>query len=160
MKYSLSDGPSSLSLHDCGSFSEKTWFTDEPDDTHLRTMQLKPVNTLAVNQKSHNKSTSSLIPPIREAEDECWRLTAHRNGTNSQLNVTFYQLVHFFNLCVYSVSPNQRQSSLYCYAISLIYFSLAVTRLHNFFCFLLGNEGHLSWEAFTAVIIQRGDSQM
>ncbi|XP_023805618.1 calcium-activated potassium channel subunit alpha-1 isoform X5 [Oryzias latipes] len=50
---------------------EKTWFTDEPDDTHLRTMQLKPVNTLAVNQKSHNKSTSSLIPPIREAEDEC-----------------------------------------------------------------------------------------
>ncbi|KAI3365196.1 hypothetical protein L3Q82_010293, partial [Scortum barcoo] len=29
---------------------EKTWFTDEPENTHLRTIQIKPVNTLAVNQ--------------------------------------------------------------------------------------------------------------
>ncbi|XP_045924561.1 calcium-activated potassium channel subunit alpha-1 isoform X8 [Micropterus dolomieu] len=50
---------------------KKTWFTDEPEDTHLRTIQIKPVNTLAVNQVSQYKSTSSLIPPIREAEDEC-----------------------------------------------------------------------------------------
>ncbi|XP_034716674.1 calcium-activated potassium channel subunit alpha-1 isoform X15 [Etheostoma cragini] len=50
---------------------EKTWFTDEPENTHLRTMQIKPVNKLAINQVSQNKSTSSLIPPIREAEDEC-----------------------------------------------------------------------------------------
>ncbi|XP_026206797.1 calcium-activated potassium channel subunit alpha-1-like isoform X8 [Anabas testudineus] len=50
---------------------EKTWFTDEPENTHLRTIQIKPVNTLAVNQISQYKSTSSLIPPIREAEDEC-----------------------------------------------------------------------------------------
>ncbi|XP_030255814.1 calcium-activated potassium channel subunit alpha-1 isoform X10 [Sparus aurata] len=50
---------------------EKTWFTDEPENTHLRTIQIKPVNTLAVNQVSQYKSTSSLIPPIREAEDEC-----------------------------------------------------------------------------------------
>ncbi|XP_071318907.1 calcium-activated potassium channel subunit alpha-1a isoform X2 [Trachinotus anak] len=50
---------------------EKTWFTDEPENTHLRTIQIKPVNTLAVNQVSQCKSTSSLIPPIREAEDEC-----------------------------------------------------------------------------------------
>ncbi|XP_069011521.1 calcium-activated potassium channel subunit alpha-1a-like isoform X7 [Embiotoca jacksoni] len=50
---------------------EKTWFTDEPEKTHLRTIQIKPVNTLAVNQVSQYKSTSSLIPPIREAEDEC-----------------------------------------------------------------------------------------
>ncbi|XP_038591852.1 calcium-activated potassium channel subunit alpha-1 isoform X9 [Micropterus salmoides] len=50
---------------------EKTWFTDEPEDTHLRTIQIKPVNTLAVNQVSQYKSTSSLTPPIREAEDEC-----------------------------------------------------------------------------------------
>ncbi|XP_041828958.1 calcium-activated potassium channel subunit alpha-1-like isoform X1 [Melanotaenia boesemani] len=50
---------------------EKTWFTDEPENTHLRTIQIKPVNTLAINQVSQNKSTSSLIPPIREAEDEC-----------------------------------------------------------------------------------------
>uniref|UniRef100_A0A665X9J5 Calcium-activated potassium channel subunit alpha-1 n=1 Tax=Echeneis naucrates TaxID=173247 RepID=A0A665X9J5_ECHNA len=50
---------------------EKTWFTDEPESTHLRTIQIKPVNTLAVSQVSQCKSTSSLIPPIREVEDEC-----------------------------------------------------------------------------------------
>ncbi|XP_032358909.1 calcium-activated potassium channel subunit alpha-1 isoform X15 [Etheostoma spectabile] len=50
---------------------EKTWFTDEPENAHLRTMQIKPVNKLAINQVSQYKSTSSLIPPIREAEDEC-----------------------------------------------------------------------------------------
>ncbi|XP_023264912.1 calcium-activated potassium channel subunit alpha-1 isoform X3 [Seriola lalandi dorsalis] len=50
---------------------KKTWFTDEQENTHLRTIQIKPVNTLAVNQVSQCKSTSSLIPPIREAEDEC-----------------------------------------------------------------------------------------
>ncbi|XP_035853598.1 calcium-activated potassium channel subunit alpha-1 isoform X10 [Sander lucioperca] len=50
---------------------EKTWFTDEPENTHLRTMQIKPVNKLTINQVSQYKSTSSLIPPIREAEDEC-----------------------------------------------------------------------------------------
>ena len=72
--------PSSLSLYDFGSFSEKTWFTDEPENTHLRTIQIKPVNTLAVNQVSQYKSTSSLIPPIREAEDECWVATPERFG--------------------------------------------------------------------------------
>ncbi|XP_075313935.1 calcium-activated potassium channel subunit alpha-1a-like isoform X13 [Odontesthes bonariensis] len=50
---------------------EKTWFTDEPEKTHLRTIQIKPVNTLAIHQVSQKKSTSSSIPPIREAEDEC-----------------------------------------------------------------------------------------
>ncbi|XP_078134894.1 calcium-activated potassium channel subunit alpha-1a isoform X11 [Sander vitreus] len=50
---------------------KKTWFTDEPENTHLRTMQIKPVNKLTINQVSQYKSTSSLIPPIREAEDEC-----------------------------------------------------------------------------------------
>ncbi|KAM9716712.1 calcium-activated potassium channel subunit alpha-1a-like isoform 12-T12 [Menidia menidia] len=50
---------------------EKTWFTDEPENTNLRTIQFKPVNTLAINQVSQNKCTSSSIPPIREAEDEC-----------------------------------------------------------------------------------------
>ncbi|XP_033975568.1 calcium-activated potassium channel subunit alpha-1 isoform X4 [Trematomus bernacchii] len=50
---------------------KKTWFTDEPEDTHLRTIQIKPVNTLSINQVIQFKSTSSLIPPIREAEDEC-----------------------------------------------------------------------------------------
>lgn len=71
--------PSSLSLYDFGSFSEKTWFTDEPENTHLRTIQIKPVNTLAINQVSQYKSTSSLIPPIREAEDECWAPDPHRH---------------------------------------------------------------------------------
>ncbi|KAM4715995.1 calcium-activated potassium channel subunit alpha-1a-like isoform 4-T4 [Anableps anableps] len=50
---------------------EKTWFTDEPENTHLRTIQINPVNTLAVKPVGHNKSSSSLIPTIREAEDEC-----------------------------------------------------------------------------------------
>ncbi|XP_074520029.1 calcium-activated potassium channel subunit alpha-1a-like isoform X9 [Halichoeres trimaculatus] len=50
---------------------EKTWFTDEPETTHLRTIHTKPVNTLAVNHVSQYKSSNSLIPPIREAEDEC-----------------------------------------------------------------------------------------
>uniref|UniRef100_A0A672ZUJ2 Calcium-activated potassium channel subunit alpha-1 n=1 Tax=Sphaeramia orbicularis TaxID=375764 RepID=A0A672ZUJ2_9TELE len=50
---------------------EKTRFTDEPENTHLRTIQIKPVNTLAVTQVSPYKSTNSPIPPIREAEDEC-----------------------------------------------------------------------------------------
>ncbi|XP_053269903.1 calcium-activated potassium channel subunit alpha-1 isoform X4 [Pleuronectes platessa] len=51
---------------------EKTWFTDEPETPQPRTIQIKPVNTLAVNQVSQYKPTSSLIPPIiREAEDEC-----------------------------------------------------------------------------------------
>ncbi|XP_042252407.1 calcium-activated potassium channel subunit alpha-1-like isoform X2 [Thunnus maccoyii] len=50
---------------------KKTWFTDEPENTHLRTIQIKPVNTLSINQVSQCKSTSSLIPPIKEAEDEC-----------------------------------------------------------------------------------------
>ncbi|XP_035997809.1 calcium-activated potassium channel subunit alpha-1 isoform X20 [Fundulus heteroclitus] len=49
---------------------EKTWFTDEPENTQLRTIQINPVNTLTINPAGHNKSTSSLIPPIREAEDE------------------------------------------------------------------------------------------
>ncbi|XP_014331433.1 calcium-activated potassium channel subunit alpha-1-like isoform X4 [Xiphophorus maculatus] len=50
---------------------EKTRFTDEPENTHLRTIQINPVNTLTIKPVGHNKSTSSLIPPIREAEDEC-----------------------------------------------------------------------------------------
>ncbi|XP_065327637.1 LOW QUALITY PROTEIN: calcium-activated potassium channel subunit alpha-1-like [Pelmatolapia mariae] len=48
---------------------EKTWFTDEQQNTHQRTIKLKPVNTLAVNHISiYCTSASSLIPPIREAE--------------------------------------------------------------------------------------------
>lgn len=51
--------------------TEKTWFTDEPDPAHLRTVQIKPLYSLAADHVSQYRSTSSLIPPIREAEDEC-----------------------------------------------------------------------------------------
>ncbi|XP_038128586.1 calcium-activated potassium channel subunit alpha-1-like isoform X4 [Cyprinodon tularosa] len=50
---------------------EKTRFTDEPQNTHLRTIQINLLNTHTVNPVGLNKSTSSLIPPIREAGDEC-----------------------------------------------------------------------------------------
>ncbi|XP_056285049.1 calcium-activated potassium channel subunit alpha-1 isoform X8 [Pseudoliparis swirei] len=46
-------------------------FTDESENIHLRTTQIKPVNTLTINQVSHYKSSSSLTPPIKEVEDEC-----------------------------------------------------------------------------------------
>ncbi|KAF3853690.1 hypothetical protein F7725_014378 [Dissostichus mawsoni] len=53
---------------------KKTWFTDEPEDTHLRTIQIKPVNTLSINQVIQFKSTSSLIPPSekRRTSAEIW----------------------------------------------------------------------------------------
>lgn len=55
-----------------GSFSEKTWFTDEPESIHQRNIQIKTMNTHTANQVHQYKSTSNLIPPIREVEDECW----------------------------------------------------------------------------------------
>ncbi|XP_043534909.1 calcium-activated potassium channel subunit alpha-1a isoform X28 [Chiloscyllium plagiosum] len=50
---------------------EKKWFTDEPDNTFPRNIQIKPMSTHMANQINQYKSTSSLIPPIREVEDEC-----------------------------------------------------------------------------------------
>ncbi|XP_051475725.1 calcium-activated potassium channel subunit alpha-1 isoform X12 [Apus apus] len=50
---------------------EKKWFTDEPDNAYPRNIQIKPMSTHMANQINQYKSTSSLIPPIREAEDEC-----------------------------------------------------------------------------------------
>ncbi|XP_075573420.1 calcium-activated potassium channel subunit alpha-1 isoform X8 [Pelecanus crispus] len=50
---------------------EKKWFTDEPDNAYPRNIQIKPMSTHMVNQINQYKSTSSLIPPIREVEDEC-----------------------------------------------------------------------------------------
>uniref|UniRef100_A0A8C4N0L4 Calcium-activated potassium channel subunit alpha-1 n=1 Tax=Equus asinus asinus TaxID=83772 RepID=A0A8C4N0L4_EQUAS len=47
--------------------AEKKWFTDEPDNAYPRNIQIKPM----ANQINQYKSTSSLIPPIREVEDEC-----------------------------------------------------------------------------------------
>ncbi|XP_061793672.1 calcium-activated potassium channel subunit alpha-1a isoform X22 [Nerophis lumbriciformis] len=50
---------------------EKKWFTDEADNAYPRNIQIKPMSTQMVNQVNQYKSTSSLIPPIREVEDEC-----------------------------------------------------------------------------------------
>ncbi|XP_068597384.1 calcium-activated potassium channel subunit alpha-1a [Brachionichthys hirsutus] len=51
---------------------EKKWFTDEPENNaYPRNIQIKPMSTHMTNQVNQYKSTSSLIPPIREAEDEC-----------------------------------------------------------------------------------------
>lgn len=52
--------------------SEKKWFTDEPENAYPRNIQIKPMSTHMANQVNQYKSTSSLIPPIREVEDECW----------------------------------------------------------------------------------------
>lgn len=52
--------------------AEKKWFTDEPDNAYPRNIQIKPMSTHMANQINQYKSTSSLIPPIREVEDECW----------------------------------------------------------------------------------------
>ncbi|XP_028324018.1 calcium-activated potassium channel subunit alpha-1a isoform X24 [Gouania willdenowi] len=50
---------------------EKKWFTDEPENAYPRNIQIKPMSTHMTNQVNQYKSTSSLIPPIREVEDEC-----------------------------------------------------------------------------------------
>uniref|UniRef100_A0A665X2Q6 Calcium-activated potassium channel subunit alpha-1 n=1 Tax=Echeneis naucrates TaxID=173247 RepID=A0A665X2Q6_ECHNA len=50
---------------------QKKWFTDEPENAYPRNIQIKPMSTHMANQVNQYKSTSSLIPPIREVEDEC-----------------------------------------------------------------------------------------
>ncbi|XP_073452896.1 calcium-activated potassium channel subunit alpha-1 isoform X12 [Aquarana catesbeiana] len=51
--------------------AEKKWYTDEMENTYPRNIQIKPMSTHMANQINQYKSTSSLIPPIREVEDEC-----------------------------------------------------------------------------------------
>ncbi|XP_031761896.1 calcium-activated potassium channel subunit alpha-1 isoform X5 [Xenopus tropicalis] len=51
--------------------AEKKWYTDETENTYPRNIQIKPMSTHMANQINQYKSTSSLIPPIREVEDEC-----------------------------------------------------------------------------------------
>lgn len=70
VSYSKLTLPSLLPLPPCPS-SEKKWFTDEPDNAYPRNIQIKPMSTHMANQVNQYKSTSSLIPPIREVEDEC-----------------------------------------------------------------------------------------
>ncbi|XP_075466468.1 calcium-activated potassium channel subunit alpha-1 isoform X7 [Ascaphus truei] len=51
--------------------AEKKWYTDETENPYPRNIQIKPMSTHMANQINQYKSTSSLIPPIREVEDEC-----------------------------------------------------------------------------------------
>ncbi|XP_075114018.1 calcium-activated potassium channel subunit alpha-1 isoform X15 [Leptodactylus fuscus] len=50
---------------------EKKWYTDEMENAYPRNIQIKPMSTHMANQINQYKSTSNLIPPIREVEDEC-----------------------------------------------------------------------------------------
>lgn len=56
-----------------GCLTEKRWFTDEAENAYPRNIQIKPMSTHMANQVNQYKSTSNLIPPIREVEDECWK---------------------------------------------------------------------------------------
>ncbi|XP_072560060.1 calcium-activated potassium channel subunit alpha-1a-like isoform X14 [Paramormyrops kingsleyae] len=50
---------------------EKNWFTDEPENSYPRNIQIKPMSTQMANQVNQAKNTGILIPTIREVEDEC-----------------------------------------------------------------------------------------
>uniref|UniRef100_A0A668AQL7 Calcium-activated potassium channel subunit alpha-1 n=1 Tax=Myripristis murdjan TaxID=586833 RepID=A0A668AQL7_9TELE len=63
-KYVLTDRTGTCGIH-------LKWFTDEPENAYPRNIQIKPMSTHMANQVNQYKSTSSLIPPIREVEDEC-----------------------------------------------------------------------------------------
>lgn len=64
--------PCPVSLYPLCCSAEKKWFTDESENAYPRNIQIKPMSTHMANQINQYKSTSSLIPPIREVEDECW----------------------------------------------------------------------------------------
>lgn len=55
----------------CDHFTEKTWFTDEPENAFPRNIQIKPMNTHVANQVNQYKPAGNPIPTIREVEDEC-----------------------------------------------------------------------------------------
>uniref|UniRef100_A0A9J7Z284 Calcium-activated potassium channel subunit alpha-1 n=1 Tax=Cyprinus carpio carpio TaxID=630221 RepID=A0A9J7Z284_CYPCA len=50
--------------------SDKNWYTDEPENCFPRNTQSKHTNTHAANQINQYKSTSNIIQPIREVEEE------------------------------------------------------------------------------------------
>ncbi|XP_055031558.1 calcium-activated potassium channel subunit alpha-1a isoform X10 [Misgurnus anguillicaudatus] len=51
------------------SASEKNWYTDESENS-FRTTQIKHSNTHSANQVNQYKTTSNIIQPIREVEEE------------------------------------------------------------------------------------------
>uniref|UniRef100_A0A9J7YSW3 Calcium-activated potassium channel subunit alpha-1 n=1 Tax=Cyprinus carpio carpio TaxID=630221 RepID=A0A9J7YSW3_CYPCA len=50
--------------------SDKNWYTDEPENSFPRNTQTKHTNTHTANQTNQYKSTSNIIQPIREVEEE------------------------------------------------------------------------------------------
>ncbi|KAL1264837.1 hypothetical protein QQF64_005192, partial [Cirrhinus molitorella] len=50
--------------------SDKNWYTDEPKNSFPRNTQTKHTNTHSANQINQYKSTSNIIQPIREVEEE------------------------------------------------------------------------------------------
>ncbi|XP_050979718.1 calcium-activated potassium channel subunit alpha-1-like isoform X9 [Labeo rohita] len=50
--------------------SDKNWYTDEPENSFPRNTQTKHTNTHTANQINQYKSTSNIIQPIREVEEE------------------------------------------------------------------------------------------
>uniref|UniRef100_A0A8C2IA04 Calcium-activated potassium channel subunit alpha-1 n=1 Tax=Cyprinus carpio TaxID=7962 RepID=A0A8C2IA04_CYPCA len=57
-------------VNDVNHSADKNWYTDEPENCFPRNTQSKHTNTHAANQINQYKSTSNIIQPIREVEEE------------------------------------------------------------------------------------------
>ncbi len=59
-------------VNDVNHSADKNWYTDEPENSFPRNTQTKHTNTHTANQTNQYKSTSNIIQPIREVEEEPW----------------------------------------------------------------------------------------
>uniref|UniRef100_A0A8C2A3R4 Calcium-activated potassium channel subunit alpha-1 n=1 Tax=Cyprinus carpio TaxID=7962 RepID=A0A8C2A3R4_CYPCA len=57
-------------VNDVNHSADKNWYTDEPENCFPRNTQSKHTNIHAANQINQYKSTSNIIQPIREVEEE------------------------------------------------------------------------------------------
>uniref|UniRef100_A0A673G3Z0 Calcium-activated potassium channel subunit alpha-1 n=1 Tax=Sinocyclocheilus rhinocerous TaxID=307959 RepID=A0A673G3Z0_9TELE len=57
-------------VNDVNHSADKNWYTDEPENSFPRNTQTKHTNTHTANQTNQYKSTSNIIQPIREVEEE------------------------------------------------------------------------------------------
>uniref|UniRef100_A0A8C2AUX2 Calcium-activated potassium channel subunit alpha-1 n=1 Tax=Cyprinus carpio TaxID=7962 RepID=A0A8C2AUX2_CYPCA len=57
-------------VNDFNDSADKNWYTDEPENSFPRNTQTKHTNTHTANQTNQYKSTSNIIQPIREVEEE------------------------------------------------------------------------------------------
>uniref|UniRef100_A0A671RPC8 BK channel n=1 Tax=Sinocyclocheilus anshuiensis TaxID=1608454 RepID=A0A671RPC8_9TELE len=57
-------------VNDVNHSADKNWYTDEPENCFPRNTQSKHTNTHTANQINQFKSTSNIIQPIREVEEE------------------------------------------------------------------------------------------